>query len=157
MTPAIVTLQKAKLSFQLRSYTHHEGVTDFGNEAATALGVDPLRMFKTLVVQGMPEPKKPCLALLPVAMQLDLKKLARALGSHKADLYDPQMAEKLTGYVLGGISPIGCRKQLPVYIDESLLTWESVFVSAGKRGLQLELAPRVLIEVLQPTVTDIAT
>src|SRR5262249_39194342 len=111
MTPAIRVLEKAKVAFTLHPYEHDPAAESFGLEAAEALGVDPGRMFKTLVAQG--GGSNLVLALVPVAARLDLKLLAAALGVKKADMADPTAAERATGYVVGGISPLGTRKALP--------------------------------------------
>ncbi|QGN32395.1 Cys-tRNA(Pro) deacylase [Microlunatus sp. Gsoil 973] len=137
-TPATVALSRAGISFVLRPYRHDDLVTDFGNEAAAQLGVDRRQIFKTLVADlggGL------AVAVVPVAEQLDLKALARVYGVKKAQLADPQAAARSSGYVLGGISPIGQRTKLPTVIDSSCRNFPTVLVSAGRRGLQVELAP----------------
>ncbi len=154
MTPAIRVLDHAGIPYQLHTYQHDAGCTDFGLEAAQKLSVEPARMFKTLVVRS--DTGSLALALVSVQDRIDLKKLADALGSKKADLADPTVAEKTTGYVVGGISALGCRKTLPVLLDESITAWPTVFISAGKRGLQLELAPTDLIKLTQSTPVPLA-
>src|SRR5262249_50318996 len=142
MTPAIRLLQREGVTFTQHPYDHDADNSSFGDEAAAKLRVDPARMFKTLVCKsedGL------VMVLVPVASRLELKLLAKALGVKKADLADPGVAERTTGYVVGGITPLGGRKALPVFIDESISAHETVFLSAGRRGLQLELAPADLI------------
>ncbi len=143
MTPAIRALQKAQVAFTLRPYEHDPSAESYGLEAAEALGVPPERVFKTLVCSA--DGVGLLLALVPASGQLDLKSLAAALGVKKAGLADPDAAQRATGYVLGGISPLGGRKALPTFIDASALGHETVLVSAGKRGLQVELAPADLV------------
>jgi len=132
MTPAVATAERAGIRFALHEYAHEDGAA-FGEEAAAKLGVDPARVFKTLVVDRDGELT---VAIVPVAAQLDL----RALGK-RAALAGRAAAERATGYVLGGISPLGQRKRLPAFLDESALAFETIFVSGGRRGLELELAP----------------
>ncbi len=136
MTPAIVAAERAGISFTLHEYEHEAGAA-YGLEAAEKTGVDPARVFKTLVVS---QDGTLAVAIVPVAAQLDL----RALGK-RAALAERAAAERATGYVLGGISPLGQRKRLPTLLDESALAFETIFVSAGRRGLELELAPGDLL------------
>jgi Cys-tRNA(Pro)/Cys-tRNA(Cys) deacylase len=145
MTPAIRTLEEAQIPFTLHPYEHTGEADSYGLEAATALGVDPEQVFKTLVVRT--EGGDLVLALVPVSGKLDVKELARALGERKVDLADPAVAERITGYVVGGISPVGGRKSLPTIIDESVVLYDAVYVSAGRRGLQMCLAPADLIRI----------
>ena len=125
----------------------------YGLEAAAALGVDPARLFKTLValVDG-----RPVVAIVPVGGTLDLKALAAALGGHRADLADPVEAERATGYVIGGISPLGLRRRLPAVLDASATAHATILVSAGRRGLQLELAPADLARAAGANVAPMA-
>lgn len=152
-TPATALLTKAKIDFTLHPYEHDPGTTAYGEEAATALGVDQHRIFKTLVAQIT---NKPVLAVVPVAGQLDLKALAAELGAKKAAMADPEDAARLTGSVVGGISPIGSRRPLPVVIDTSAEAYPTIFVSAGKRGLQVELAATDLRTVTKGRFAPIA-
>lgn len=154
MTPAIRLLEQLDIHHQVHVYQHDPACTDFGLEAAGKLRVPPQQMFKTLVVKC--EAGSLALALVSVMDRLDLKKLAQALGSKKADLADPSLAEKTTGYVIGGISPLGGRKKLPTLIDEAVQQCATVYVSAGKRGLQLELAPVDLIQLTHAEVKPLA-
>ena len=139
MTPAVVAAERAGIAFTLHEYEHDPRAESYGLEAAEKTGVAPDRIFKTLVVA---QDGALSVAIVPVASQLDL----RALGK-RAALADPTAAERATGYVLGGISPLGQRKQLPAILDESALTHETIFVSAGRRGLELELAPADLVRL----------
>ena len=125
----------------------------YGLDAAAALGVDPERIHKTLVaaVDGQLS-----VAVVPVSSELDLKALAAALGGRRAEMADPAAAERATGYVRGGISPIGQRRRLPTVVDAAALAWPTIFVSAGRRGLQVELAPSDLVRLTAATVAEIA-
>jgi Cys-tRNA(Pro)/Cys-tRNA(Cys) deacylase len=125
----------------------------YGLDAAAALGVDPRRIFKTLVaaVDG-----SLAIAIVPVAGELDLKALADALGGRRAEMADPAAAERATGYVVGGISPIGQRRRLPTVLDASGAAFETILVSAGRRGLQVELEPGDLVRVTSAIVAPIA-
>jgi Cys-tRNA(Pro)/Cys-tRNA(Cys) deacylase len=137
MTPAVVAAERAGIPFTLHEYEHDPKAASYGLEAAEKTGVDPARVFKTLVVS---QDGKLSVAIVPVAAQLDL----RALGK-RAVLADRAAAERATGYVLGGISPLGQRKSLPTLLDESALAFPTVYVSAGRRGLEIELAPDDLL------------
>jgi Cys-tRNA(Pro)/Cys-tRNA(Cys) deacylase len=139
-----VALTQAKVTFEVHAYDHDPAAQSYGTEAAEAMGVPPERVFKTLLadVDG-----KLTVAVVPVSGQLDLKALAAAVGGKKAAMADPAAAERTTGYVLGGISPLGQRKKLPTVVDESALDYETVFCSAGKRGLEIELAPADLVRL----------
>jgi Cys-tRNA(Pro)/Cys-tRNA(Cys) deacylase len=143
MTPAIRAAEAAGIDFVLHRYDHDSRAESFGLEAAAKLGVPPEQVFKTLVAQL--DGKQLVLAIVPVAGRLDLKKLAAATGTKKADLADPAAAERATGYVIGGISPLGGRKRLPVLVDRSALELGRILVSAGQRGLQIELATADLV------------
>lgn len=151
-TPAIVALEAAGVSFVVHPYELTERAETYGEAVAAALGVDPERLFKTLVaeVDG-----NPTVAIVPVSSRLSTKSLARAAGGRKADMSAPDIAERLTGYVTGGISPFGQKRRLSTFVDETIEVWETVYVSAGKRGLQLEVAPADLIRLLGAEVTDL--
>ena len=140
-TPAIVAAERAGVPFTLVGYEHDPGVTAYGLEAARKLGVDPARVFKTLVVQI---DGAPVVAIVPVESELDL----RALGKRVA-MAKPADAERITGYVEGGISPLGQRRPLRTLVDESVLAFATIFVSAGRRGLEIELAPGDLIALTE--------
>jgi Cys-tRNA(Pro)/Cys-tRNA(Cys) deacylase len=148
MTPAVAAAERAGIAFTLHEYAHEDGAA-FGEEAAAKLGLDPARVLKTLVVDRDGELS---VAVVPVATQLDL----RALGK-RAALARRAAAERATGYVLGGISPLGQRKRLPTVVDESALAFETVYVSAGRRGLELELAPADLVALTGARVARIAS
>jgi Cys-tRNA(Pro)/Cys-tRNA(Cys) deacylase len=152
-TPATALLTKSKISFTLHPYDHDPRSKAYGEEAAQALGVDPARIFKTLIatVDG----KLAC-AVVPVAARLDLKAFAAALGSKRAELADPAAAARATGYVVGGISPLGQKARLRVVVDASVEGFETVYVSAGRRGLQVQLAPADLVQATSAQVAPIS-
>jgi Cys-tRNA(Pro)/Cys-tRNA(Cys) deacylase len=156
-TPATVALERAGIGFVLREYLHdreaHARGVSYGLEAASALGLDPVRVFKTLVVAV---DGHLAVAIVPVTGDLSLKAMARALGGSRAAMADVQDAERATGYVAGGISPIGQRRRLPTVLDLSAMQQPTVFVSAGRRGLDLEIAPADLVEVTGATTAAIA-
>jgi Cys-tRNA(Pro)/Cys-tRNA(Cys) deacylase len=143
-TPATVALSKAGVEFSLHPYEHAAGAPSYGGEAADALGLSHDEVFKTLVarVDGAL-----VTAVVPVGGRLDLKALASALGGKKAVMAEPADAERATGYVVGGISPLGQRTRLPAVVDQSVSALDAVYVSAGRRGLQLRLAPDDLLRV----------
>ena len=149
-TPATVALDRAGAAYTLHPYLHDPQNSHFGEEAATALGVDPDRMFKTLVAEAAGEL---VVAVVPVARQLDLKALATAARVKRAALADPAVAARTTGYVIGGISPLGQKTRLRTFLDASAERFPTIFVSAGKRGLQVELAPA---DLLRLTGADLA-
>lgn len=151
-TPATVALTKAGVPFEVHSYDHNPSSSSYGLEAASALGLDPAQVFKTLVadVDG-----QLVVAVVPVTGQLDLKALAAAVGGKKATMADPRAAERSTGYVVGGISPLGQRRPLRTVIDATALGFDTVYVSAGRRGADLGLAPSDLVRVTGGTTADI--
>ncbi|RSM62667.1 Cys-tRNA(Pro) deacylase [Amycolatopsis sp. WAC 01376] len=152
-TPATALLAKQKVTHTLHAYDHDPRAESYGLEAVEALGLDPARVFKTLVaeVDG-----KLTVGVVPVTGQLDLKALAAAAGGKKAKMADPAAAQRATGYVLGGISPLGHRSRLPVVIDASAEKFETVHCSAGRRGLEVELAPGDLVRLTGAVVAPIA-
>ncbi len=152
-TPATTLLDRQRVAHTVHSYDHDPRSSSYGAEASEALGVPAERVFKTLVadVDG-----RLTVAVVPVACQLDLKALAAAAGGKKAALADVTAAERATGYVAGGISPLGQRKRLPVIVDASALDLATIFCSAGRRGLQIELAPADLIRAANAAVARIA-
>jgi len=152
-TPATVALTRAGVAFEARSYEHDPAAPSYGLEAAEALGVPPARVFKTLLVQGE---GGLAVGIVPVDRQLDLKAVAAALGAKKVAMADPAAAERSTGYVVGGISPIGQKRALPTVLDDSALAHTTVLVSGGRRGLDLELAPTDLVAVTRATTASIA-
>lgn len=137
---------KAGVTFTVHPYDHDPQTTSYGLEAVAALGVDPRRVFKTLLalVDG-----SPTVAVVPVAGQLDLKALANAVGGKKAEMMDPAAAQRMTGYVVGGISPLGQRKRLTTIVDSTSVEFATVFVSGGKRGLDIELSAQELVRLTQ--------
>ncbi len=143
-TPATAALDRAGVPYRLHPYDHDPRATSYGLEAATALGVDPTRVFKTLLasLDG-----SLVVAIVPVSGRLDLKALARALGGSRAVMADVADAERVTGYVAGGISPVGQKRPLRTVLDDSALDHDTILVSAGRRGLDLELAPADLVEI----------
>ena len=151
-TPATVALTKANVPFTTHTYEHDPAAGSFGAEAAEAMGVVPERVFKTLLaeVDG-----KLTVAVVPVSGSLDLKALAAAAGGKKAAMADPAAAERATGYVTGGITSVGLRKRLPVVIDSSALAHDTVYCSAGQRGVEIELAPVDLVAAAGATVAAI--
>lgn len=147
-TPATVALDRAGIAHALRPYEHDPRAVasggSYGLEAAEALGVDPARVFKTLLasLDG-----RLVVAVVPVSGQLDLKALARALGGSRAVMAEVAAAERATGYVAGGISPVGQKRRLPTVVDESAAAYDTILVSAGRRGLDVELAPADLVAI----------
>jgi len=141
-TPATVALAAAGIGFTLHPYDHDPRAVSYGSEAAEALGLEPARVFKTLMatLDG-----RLVVGIVPVSGQLDLKALARALGGSKAAMAEVAAAERATGYVAGGISPVGQKRRHPTVLDASALDHPTVFVSAGRRGLDLEIAPADLV------------
>ncbi|MGI9597638.1 MAG: Cys-tRNA(Pro) deacylase [Acidimicrobiales bacterium] len=150
MTPAIKLLEKSRTTHRVVSYDHDPGADSYGLEAAEVLGIDPARVFKTLLAQL--DGTETVVAVVPVAGRLDLKALARSAGAKKATMADPGDAERLTGYVVGGISPLGQKKRLRTFIDHSAGTMDEIHVSGGRRGVEIALAPAALTELLQAQV-----
>lgn len=140
MTPAIKQAEKAGISFKVHQYEHDPAVQAYGDEAAQAMGVEAHRVFKTLLFALNSEPKNLAVAVVPVSGQLNLKVAASVLGCKKASMADTKIAQNTTGYILGGISPLGQKKRLPTIIDESAYAFDTIFVSAGRRGLEIELS-----------------
>lgn len=157
-TPAIVQLERAGAQFSVHQFDHDPADRHYGMAAARALGVDPDRMFKTLLAEvvGGTGASIQVVGVVPVSAQLSLKELAAAVGGKRADMCDPAVAERITGYVVGGISPFGQKKRLRTVIDETAELSETIFVSGGKRGLDIEVSPAVLIEILDASVAPIA-
>ena len=143
-TPATVALTAAGVTFEVRAYDHDPRSTSYGTEAAEALGADPARVFKTLLVSL---DGKLVVGIVPVSGQLDLKALARALGGSKAVMAEVAAAERATGYVAGGISPVGQKRSHPTVLDESALAHGTILVSGGRRGFDIELSPHDLVAV----------
>ena len=152
-TTATIALDRAKIPYKLHEYEHDPRRESYGLEASQALGVPPEQVFKTLVaaVDG-----SLAVGVVPVHRQLDLKALAAAAGSKRAVMAEVAAAERATGYVAGGISPVGQKRRLPVVVDESALSLGTMFCSGGRRGLEIELAPADLIKVTGAIVAAIA-
>ncbi|WP_394525384.1 Cys-tRNA(Pro) deacylase [Paenarthrobacter nicotinovorans] len=153
-TPATAALAAAGVPFVLHPYAHDPAASSYGLEAAEVLGIDPDRVFKTLMVEVE---GKLAVAIVPVSGNLDLKAAAAALGSKKAAMADPKAAERRTGYVLGGISPLGQRQPSPTVLDESALAFDTILVSGGRRGLDIELAPADLLRLTNGVTGPIGT
>ncbi len=154
MTPAVEEARRAGIPFELAEYEHDPRSEAYGMEAADALGVPPERVFKTLVAQL--DDERLVVAIVPVTRQLDLKALAKCLGTRRAQMAGPADAQRATGYLVGGISPLGQRRRLPTALDQSALEQEAIYVSAGRRGLDMSLAPRDLQSLTAATVAPIA-
>ncbi|WP_313313958.1 Cys-tRNA(Pro) deacylase [Stutzerimonas nitrititolerans] len=144
MTPAIDLLKKAKAEHRIHSYEHDPKSASYGLEAAEKLGLDPARVFKTLLACS--ERNELLVAVVPVGGSLDLKALAQAAQVKNVDMADPMVAQRSTGYLVGGISPLGQKKRLRTFIDQSAQAYPTIHVSAGRRGLEVELAAQVLAE-----------
>ncbi len=154
-TRAIVALERAGVPFRLCSYrVDYEAVADYGRAVAEALGVEPARLFKTLVAFA---DDQPLMGLIPANVRLSVKSMARVVGVRRVRLASPQEARRLTGYVPGGISPFGQRRRMPVLVDETALDHRSIWVSAGKRGLQIEMHPAELVKLLEARTAFIST
>ncbi|HSN05827.1 MAG TPA: Cys-tRNA(Pro) deacylase [Candidatus Angelobacter sp.] len=152
-TPATVALARAGVAFTVHAYEHDPAAPSYGLEAAEVLGLPPEQVFKTLLadVDGAL-----VVAIVPVAGKLDLKALAAAVGGKRAAMADPAAAERATGYVLGGISPLGQRRTLRTVLDESALAFDTVYVSGGRRGLDLGLSPADLVTQTRATTAAVA-
>lgn len=155
-TAAIAALESAKIPHEVHRYDHDPRTTSFGDEAVDAmcgaLGVDPDQILKTLVVEA---DGALAVAVLPVSSQLSLKKIAKALGRSKAAMADTKKVTRSTGYVLGGVSPLGQKNPLPTVVDESATGWPSVLFSGGRRGLEIQVDPAELVRLTDATVADI--
>jgi Cys-tRNA(Pro)/Cys-tRNA(Cys) deacylase len=152
-TPAMRAAQRAGVAFTLHEYAHEHGA-EYGAEAVARLGLDPARVFKTLVLRASDGTH--AVAIVPVAAQVDLKAAASVVGAKSSELAGAADAQRLTGYVLGGISPLGQKRELPTIVDESAGTYPTVFVSAGRRGLELELDPADLVRLTHATLAPVA-
>lgn len=146
MTPAIKLVIQAKVRHEVHQYAHDPEAASYGLEAAQNLGVEVSKVYKTLVVKL--DTQQLCVAILPVVNQLSMKHIAKAAAAKKAVMADKTEVERVTGYVLGGVSPLGQKKRLPTYIDVSAQSLSSIYVSAGKRGLEVALSPIDLADLL---------
>ena len=154
MTPAINAAKKAKIQYSVHEYAHDPTADSYGLEAADKMGVDTTRVFKTLVTSA--GGKDLVVAILPVSHQLDLKLLAKGVGVKKMTMADIKVVERTTGYVVGGVSPLGQKKRLRTVIDTSAREFETMFVSAGRRGLEIELSPDDLASLTKASFASIA-
>jgi Cys-tRNA(Pro)/Cys-tRNA(Cys) deacylase len=154
MTPALDLLKKARAEHRIHSYQHDPKAASYGLEAAEKLGLQPEQVFKTLLAAT--ERNELLVAVVPVVGSLDLKALAQAAGVKKCEMADPAAAQRSTGYLLGGISPLGQKKRLRTFIDQSAQSFSTIFVSAGRRGLEVELAASTLAEYTQAQFAGIA-
>ena len=156
-TPATDLLRRSGVAHRLLEYAPGPPTGGerhaYGQETAAALGVDPARIFKTLIASA---DDRLVVGIVPVSGELDLKALAAATGARRAVMADPAVAERSSGYVVGGISPLGQRRRLPTVLDASALAWPEILVSGGRRGLQVELAPSDLVRLLDATVAAIS-
>lgn len=152
MTPATKLLKANKIDFSIHEYEHDANAKSFGLEAAEKLNLRVEEVFKTLLVT---DEKNYFVAILPVHHQLNLKKVAQAVGAKKLKMSAPKDAERLTGYLVGGISPVGQKKRLKTVIDQSAVQLEKLYVSGGKRGLDIGLKPQDLAKVLSATFADV--
>ncbi|MBA6338705.1 MULTISPECIES: Cys-tRNA(Pro) deacylase [unclassified Colwellia] len=153
MTPGINVAKKNKVSHKIHEYSHDETTESYGLEAAEKLGVIEQRIFKTLVV--MLDDKSLAVGIIPVSAMLSMKLIAKAVGAKKANMADKSDVERSTGYVLGGVSPLGQKKALRTIVDASANHYASIYVSAGRRGLEIELSPADLIKLTNGMLTKI--
>ncbi len=153
-TPATKLLTSAGVDFKAHEYSHDPNSPSFGLEAAEKLGVDPHRVFKTLIANV---DEAFAVAIVPVNQQVSLKSLSRAVGAKRATMAEPAQAARLTGYVVGGISPLGQKRLLTTVIDQSAMNFETILVSGGRRGFDIELAPNDLASLLSAIFAEIAT
>ncbi|MEW8027186.1 MAG: Cys-tRNA(Pro) deacylase [Candidatus Thiodiazotropha sp.] len=154
MTPAVNAVKKAGIRFQTHAYEHDSAHPSYGMEAAEKLAIPPERVFKTLVVRL--DGRELAVAVVPVSSQLDLKAFAKAVSVKKVAMADAKQVERSTGYVVGGVSPLGQKRRLLTLIDRSAVDFSTLFVSAGRRGLEIELAPDDLLRLLDAQYTAIA-
>lgn len=154
MTPAVAAAEKAGIRFTLHEYEHDVSAASYGEEAADKLGIDPDTVFKTLVVEEAGS--RPAVVVVPVLSMLDLKSAARALGAKKLQMVDKAKVERVTGYVLGGVSPLGQRQSLATVIDASAFGHDTIHVSAGRRGLEIGLAPDDLATLCRARFAEVA-
>jgi Cys-tRNA(Pro)/Cys-tRNA(Cys) deacylase len=153
MTPAILSARRAKITHQVHEYTHDPGTESYGVEAAERLGLPENRVFKTLVATL--DGRELVVGVVPVSSMLNMKKLAIVMGAKKAAMARPADVERVTGYVLGGVSPLGQKKRLRTIIDASAQALPTIYISAGRRGLQIELNPRDLKKITGGSFAEI--
>ena len=153
MTPAIIQLKNNNIDFNIHEYDHDQNATSFGLEAAEKLNANPKQIFKTLVLET--DKKQLVVAIVPVESQVNLKKLAKACKVKKVIMADKLKVQNSTGYILGGVSPIGQKKRLPTFIDKSAEAFDKIYISAGKRGLEISLFPSDLVTLLQASLSEI--
>lgn len=153
MTPAVDFVRRSGVEHEVLDYQHDPAAPSYGLEAAQALGIDPERVFKTLIASLADG--RLVVAIVPVERQLDLKALATCTGAKRAVMAEPRAAERATGYVTGGISPLGQKRALPTVVDEAALALDKVYVSAGRRGLEIALAPADLVALTRAEVAAI--
>lgn len=155
MTPGINLLKKKKIAHTVHSFKHDPNVGSYGDEVVEKLGFPAERVFKTIIVALDGDGKNLCGAIVPVTGLTDLKHVAKAAGAKKAAMADPKEAERATGYLTGGISPIGHKKPMPLLLDALAMDHPTIMVSGGKRGLEIELAPADLVAATGATVASI--
>ncbi len=153
MTPAINLAKKQKINYKVHEYSHDSASESYGLEAAVKMGVEESRVFKTLVVQL--DNKQLAVAILPVSSQLSMKLMAKAVGVKKAVMAAPADVQRSTGYVLGGVSPLGQKKRLKTILDSSAEQFPTIYISAGRRGLEIELSPDDLLGLLDGSFEEI--
>jgi len=153
MTPAINMAKKAKIAFDIHSYTHDPSIQSYGSEASEKMGISPERVFKTLVV--LIDAKQMVVAVIPVSSMLSMKLIAKAAGGKKAEMANGADVERSTGYILGGVSPLGQKKSLKTFIDSSAKNFSTIFVSAGRRGLEIELSPQDLAKLTNGEIVSL--
>lgn len=153
MTPGINIAKRKGIVYTVHEYIHEPSAESYGQEAALKMGVEEAKVFKTLVVEL--ESKELVVGVIPVSSMLNLKSIAKAAGAKKATMADKKDVERATGYVLGGVSPLGQKKRLRAYIDSTALDHTTIFVSAGRRGLEIELSPRDLVILVSGVVDQL--
>lgn len=153
MTPAINTAKKGKIAYTLHSYIHDPASASYGEEASEKLGIPPERVFKTLVV--LIDSKQMVVAVIPVSSMLSMKQIAKAAGGKKAEMANGSDVERSSGYILGGVSPLGQKKRLRTFIDSSAENFSTIFVSAGRRGLEIELSGQDLRKLSDGVFTEL--
>lgn len=154
MTPAINCAEKAKLVYKVHQYEHDKSASSYGEEAAHKLNISASQVFKTLVVEL--DSGALAVSVIPVSHQLNLKAMATAVKAKKAKMADPKKVSRSSGYVLGGVSPLGQKRLLKTVIDQQALSFDTIFVSAGRRGLEIELSPNDLAAMLKASFADLA-